>query len=260
MSDTAIITLNSNNIEQQHICCAISDKKCAEGVRLKKEWLQERFQEGLRFKKLDVRQKVFIEYVPAEYAWCPVEAPGYLFINCLWVAGSFKGKGHGTQLLAECLEEAQGANGIVAVTGRTKKPYLSDKSYFLHNGFQVCDQAPPYFELVVLKFNETAPTPKFKATVQSQKVGFSEGLQLLYTAQCPYTSYYVGELETSAQEHGIPLQVRRIMSTEEAQNAPTPYTSYSLFYKGNFITHEIMTRNKFEKSVEGWIGKYGLPG
>jgi GNAT superfamily N-acetyltransferase len=260
VSDTTIITLDSGNIGQEHICCAISDKKCANGVQLKKEWLQERFEEGLRFKKLDVRQKVFIEYIPAEYAWCPVEAPGYLFINCFWVAGAFKGKGHGKQLLAECLEEARGMNGIVAVTSKTKKPYLSEKSYFIHNGFQVCDQASPYFELVVLKFNEDAVMPRFKPSVHEQKVEFKEGLQLLYTAQCPYTDHYVGELAACAQEREIPLQVRRIMSTEEAQNAPTPYTSYSLFYKGHFITHEIMSRNKFEKSVEGWINKYGLPG
>lgn len=260
MNDTTIVTLDTENIEQEHICCAISDKKCANGVNLKKQWLQERFQEGLRFKKLNVRQKVFIEYIPAEYAWCPVDAPDYLFINCFWVAGAFKGKGHGKQLLQECMEEAQGKSGIVAVTSKTKKPYLSEKSYFIHNGFEVCDQASPYFELVVLKFKEDAPTPKFKQSVHDQRVDFMEGLQILYTAQCPYTDHYVGELIACAQEREIPLKVRRIESTEEAQNAPTPYTSYSLFYKGHFITHEIMSRNKFEKTVDGWIEQFGLPG
>ncbi|GKS12663.1 hypothetical protein YDYSY3_36630 [Paenibacillus chitinolyticus] len=197
MNEPGIVTLNTENIGGEHICCAISDKKCANGVQLKKAWLQQRFQEGLRFKKLDVRQKVFIEYIPAEYAWCPVEAPGYIFINCFWVAGSYKGKGYGKKLLGECLEESGATNGAIAVTSRTKRPYLSDKSFFTYNGFEVCDQAPPYFELVVLKFKE---------------------------------------------------------------DAPTPYTSYSLFYNGHFITHEILTRSKFEKNIDGWIEKYGLPG
>ena len=34
----------------------------------RKAWLKERFPEGHTFKKFDVGGKVFIEYVPAEYA------------------------------------------------------------------------------------------------------------------------------------------------------------------------------------------------
>lgn len=40
------------------------------------------FANGYVFRRLDARAKVFIEYVPAEYAWLPVTAPNYLMINC----------------------------------------------------------------------------------------------------------------------------------------------------------------------------------
>ena len=53
------INLNLENIESEHICCAISDKKHQEGVRLKKEWLKERIKEGHIFRKLKGRGKVF---------------------------------------------------------------------------------------------------------------------------------------------------------------------------------------------------------
>ena len=33
------------------------------------------------------RGKCFIEYIPAENAWVPIEAAGWLYINCLWVSG-----------------------------------------------------------------------------------------------------------------------------------------------------------------------------
>ena len=89
------VILTQENIGQEHICCAMSDKKSAEGVEAKKGWLACRMEEGLQFVKLNVRGKVFIEYLPAEYAWVPIEADGYTFINCLWVAGSFKGHGYG---------------------------------------------------------------------------------------------------------------------------------------------------------------------
>ena len=55
--------------------------------------MTERFAEGFVFKKLDVRGKVFIEYGPAEKAWCPIVADGYMHVDCFWVSGQFKGQG-----------------------------------------------------------------------------------------------------------------------------------------------------------------------
>ena len=66
-----IITVTKNNLEQEHICCAISNNKDCQ-VFTKKAWLAERFAEGLVFMKGDVRGKCFIEYIPAEKAWCPI--------------------------------------------------------------------------------------------------------------------------------------------------------------------------------------------
>ena len=33
------------------------------------------------------RGKCSIEYIPAENAWVPIAADGYLYINCLWGSG-----------------------------------------------------------------------------------------------------------------------------------------------------------------------------
>ena len=65
-----IITVTKDNLEQEHICCAISNNKDIQ-VSSKKSWLMERFDDGLVFKKGDVRGKCFIEYIPAEKAWSP---------------------------------------------------------------------------------------------------------------------------------------------------------------------------------------------
>ena len=43
------------------------------------------------------------EYVPAENAWIPIEADGYIYINCLWIAGAMKGHGYSNDLLSECI-------------------------------------------------------------------------------------------------------------------------------------------------------------
>ena len=44
-----IITLNKSNIEQEHICCAISDKKCKDSYEQKKQWLKKEFDKGYVF-------------------------------------------------------------------------------------------------------------------------------------------------------------------------------------------------------------------
>lgn len=73
----------------------------------KKSWLKERFDDGLVLLKSEQRGKGFIEYIPAENAWNPIVADGYMYIDCLWVAGSFKGHGYSTELLNTCIEDSK---------------------------------------------------------------------------------------------------------------------------------------------------------
>ena len=101
-----LIKLTHENLDQEHICCAISSSKDVQ-VMSKKAWLKERLDEGLVFLKGNVRGKCFIEYIPAEYAWAPVEAEGYLYIDCLWVSGQFKGHGYSNLLLNACIEDGK---------------------------------------------------------------------------------------------------------------------------------------------------------
>lgn len=61
MDELKIIAVDENNIGQEHICCAITDKKGETCVSSKKAWMQERFPDRLVFRKLNVRGKVFIE-------------------------------------------------------------------------------------------------------------------------------------------------------------------------------------------------------
>jgi len=75
--------ITKENIDKEHICCAMSNNQ----ADMKKKWLKEQLDEGLVFYKSVERGKCFVEYIDAEKAWNPIEANNYLFINCLWVAG-----------------------------------------------------------------------------------------------------------------------------------------------------------------------------
>ncbi|EAT12323.1 hypothetical protein [Bermanella marisrubri] len=87
------ITLTPENISEEHICCAFSDKKCQDSYDAKKQWLKQEFKNGYVFRRLDERAKVFIEYGPAEHFWAPVKADNFLMLGCFWVSGKYKGHG-----------------------------------------------------------------------------------------------------------------------------------------------------------------------
>ena len=56
------IHITKDNIDAEHICCAMSGKQSLR----KKEWLKRRLDEGLVFYRSAERGKCFIEYLPAE--------------------------------------------------------------------------------------------------------------------------------------------------------------------------------------------------
>ncbi len=236
------------NIDTEHICCAISDKKGETCVASKKRWLADRMKEGLVFNKLDVRGKVFIEYIPAEYAWCPIEAAGYMYIDCLWSSGQYKGQGYANQLLEQCIADSKskGKKGIVVLSSNKKMPFLSDPKFFKHKGFIVADTAKPYYELLYLPFEESSIVPKFKEHAKQGKIE-DTGFVLYYTNQCPHTDKYAPLLEEIIKGYGMNLKTVKIETTQAAQNAPSPFTTYSLFYDGNFVTNEILSEKSFLK-------------
>ena len=121
------IDLDSENIDKEHICCALSDKKGECQISSKKAWIKNALKDGLVFKKGDVRGKVFIEYIPAENAWCPITAENYMFINCFWVSGKYKGQGIGSKLLDECIKDSKkkGKEGLAILSSNKKNSYLS---------------------------------------------------------------------------------------------------------------------------------------
>lgn len=125
------IRITKENIDKEHICCAMSGKQSV----AKKEWLRQRFDDGLVFYRSEEHGKCFIEYIPAENAWVPIEADGYLYIDCLWVSGSMKGHGYSNDLLEACIRDAkaQGKKGIciLCAEGR-KREFLADPKFLAY--------------------------------------------------------------------------------------------------------------------------------
>lgn len=253
--DSNYITLTKESIEVEHICCAFSDKKCLDGYKMKKEWLKSEFDNGYIFRRLDARAKVFIEYVPAENAWCAVDAQNYMMINCFWVSGQYKGKGHAKALLRSAIEDAkaQGKVGLVTVVGTKKFHFMSDAKWLIGQGFETVEQLPHGFSLLALKLGEEVHDPVFKECVRRGECEDKQGLVVYYSSRCPFTDYYVnGSLRLLAEENGVPLKLIKIETKEQAQTVPSPATIFSAFYNGRFITTDmsICVASRFSKFLK----------
>lgn len=237
------IQITKENIDREHICCAMSGGQSA----AKKEWLKQRFDEGLVFYRSEERGKCFIEYIPAEYAWAPIQAEGYLYINCLWIAGAMKGHGYSNELLARCIRDAQaqGRKGIciLCAQGR-KREFLADPKFLAYKGFSVADVSDCGIDLMYLPLVPDAQPPRFTDCARQARTEGC-GFVLYYTDQCPFTHYWVPRVQEAAREHGIPLRVIHITTLQEAQRLPAPVTTYALFRDGVFVTHAIQSDKKF---------------
>ena len=243
------IRVTKDNLEKEHICCAISNDKDVQ-VSSKKAWLADRFDEGLVFLKSAERGKCFIEYIPAEYAWIPIEAEGYMYIDCMWVSGSFKGHGYSTDLLNACIEESKekGKKELCILCAEKKKTFLADPKFLEHKGFVVSDEADNGIQLWYFPFDKGADAPRFKECARHPHIE-EMGYVLYYTSQCPFNAKYVPVLEQTAKENDIPFRAIHIENREDAQNAPTPVTNYALFHDGEYVTNEQMNDKRFLKLI-----------
>lgn len=252
MNKPDIIELSPQNLAQQHICCALSStpdaRRCAAA---KKEWLAQNYALGYRFNKLDVQGKAFIETVPGQNAWAPILASGWLFIDCFWVAGQYKGQGVASRLLQTALDTARagGFAGLVALAADKKRPFLGDPGFYAHKGFRVADEATPYYRLMALPLEENTSMPRFNKSVLNTEIN-TGGIVVYYTAHCPHTTKYVPLLQQAATQKGATFEARQLQTLQQAQNAPNPFTSWAMYYDGRFVTNEIFSEGKLVKFLE----------
>src|SRR5690242_10317693 len=102
---TTLEKVGPANLDACGIGCLKNPKN--EGFQRKVQWLRQRFEEGLRcllVRDEDGNPLGFLEYVPGQDAWRPVDATGWLFVHCLWVnATGQKIGGLGSRLIQACL-------------------------------------------------------------------------------------------------------------------------------------------------------------
>lgn len=240
--DTDFINLTTENLANEHLCCIIRSKRSHPGVEAKRQWLSERLSEGHVFRKLDAKATVFIEYAPLETAWVPINGDNYLYLYCLWVTGSYKGKGYGKALMEYCLDDAKekGKSGICMLGAKKQKSWLSNQAFAKKFGFEVVDTTDNGYELLALSLDGT--TPRFAPNVKTPGIESKE-LTIYYDLQCPYIHQNIEMIKQHCEESNVPVSFIQVDTLQKAKELPCVFNNWGVFYNGNFETVNLLDIN-----------------
>lgn len=102
----------------------------------------------------------------------------------------------------------------------------------------------------MVKKIKDAPSPKFRDSAKMGTVPNKKGLTFFYSDLCPFTDHWVDKLIAYARDINIPCQKDKITTLEQAQNAPSAFSIFTIFYNGKFLTHKIPSQKEFIKIVK----------
>ena len=170
-------------------------------------------------------------------------------IICIWVSGSFKGKGYAKSLIEYCINDAkaQGKSGVCVLSSKKKKPFLSDKKFLIKNGFEVVDTVGAEYELLALSFN--GEKPYFSESVKQMKISQKE-LTIYYGLQCPYIPNCIEQVKEYCDKNNIPLNLIAVDTLEKAKNLPCIFNNWAVFYNGAYETNHLLNETFLKKKFQ----------
>ena len=233
------VNLTIENLAEEHLCCIIRSRKPHPGVEAKRQWLSDRLREGHVFRKLNEKATVFIEYAPLETAWVPITGDNYIYLYCLWVTGSHKGKGYGKALMEYCIADAKekGRSGICMLGAKRQKHWLTDQAFAKQFGIEAVDTTADGYELLALSFDGTAP--QFAPNVKKQEIESKE-LTVYYDMQCPYVYQTIELARRYCDAHDVSVSLIQVDTLEKAKELPCVFNNWGVFYKGKFETVNLL--------------------
>ncbi|MEA2095670.1 MAG: YoaP domain-containing protein [Candidatus Cloacimonadota bacterium] len=244
MDNLKLVDVTPENIMEQGLFC-IKNIKSPE-FALKKNWFLQSYKEGLRIKILynnDEKQIGYIEYVPANFAWRPIDATGFMFIQCMFIyAKNDKDKGYGSFLVKACEEDAKKQNMKGVCTMTSDGTFIANKQLFIKNEYSQVDKLERY-ELMMKRFNPDSKDPQLIDWTKNREK--FQGWHLLYADQCPWHHKSVEALTEIAKESGIDLKIKKLTTWQEAKNAPSGFGVFSLLHNGKLLEDHYLSATRF---------------
>ena len=245
LESISFITVTSGNVEEYGVFCAKNPK--SEAYRVKVNWMKEKCNSGLRmiiaFDE-NKRQLGFIEYTDGENAWRPVNADGYLFIQCIAVMSKKdRNSGLASSLVGLVEEDARKSEkkGVCVIT--SKGSWLADSKLFIKNGFTLLEKKNR-FDLLAKKLKDTSINPGF--IDWEEYLTNKTGWNLYYSDQCPWHIKSVKDIQKVADEAGIALKVKKIDSPEVAKRCGSGFGTFSLIYNDRLLADHYISSTRFK--------------
>jgi hypothetical protein len=249
MNDLKLINITPENVMEHGLFCIknVNNPEFA----LKKNWFLKSYEEGLRIKILHNESKKqigYIEYIPADFAWRPVEAPGFMFIQCMFIyAKKDKEKGYGSFLVKACEEDAKKQNMKGICTMTSDGTFIANKQLFIKNGYSQVDKLERY-ELMVKKFDNKFDDPRLIDWTKDREK--FQGWHLIYADQCPWHHKSVEALKEVAKSNGIDLKIKKLTNWQEAKKAPSGFGVFSLLYNGKLLEDHYLSATRFKNILK----------
>ena len=132
---------------------------------------------------------------------------------------------------------------------------MAGKEVFLKNGFEEI-ATRNRFGLVINRL-KPGPEPRFRDLTGRRRR--RPGLQVVYADQCPMLGKSADDLAVMAAEHGLDLEITRLRTAREAQDAPSYYGVYSLLWNGQVLSDHYVSRGRFRNLLRQVILKQPSP-
>ena len=250
MPKTELIAVTPETVEKSGFFCKMSARGTP-GYEQKLAWLEARFAEGLQMRLLGGGERGFVEFIPGAHAWRAIErARELMVIHCLWVVGRSKGKGLSSLLLdeVEAVARAQGFKGVAAVTSAGN--WLIDAAILTRRGYERVASAPPGFDLLLRRFDEGVPAPRFCGGWDRKLAAHGKGLVVFRGGQCPYLDDAARHAEAYAEEAGLAFQEVPLRSAKDVRRlSPTPYGVFALALDGRLLSYHYLLKKDIAKAA-----------
>ena len=249
MGKIRLVDVTPDNVQDEGVYCLQNPR--APGFQRKLEWFNKRHQEGLRLKVLrdqDDKQVGFIESVPAEYAWRPVHAPRYLFIQCILIARKQNvGLGYGSMLVKAVESDARESGKAGVATMTSSGVWMVGQPLFLKRGYKEVD-AKERFVLLAKSFAPGDPAPVFLDWEKQRKK--YAGWHLVYADQCPWHEKAAVALAETAAAFGVDLNIKKLTTARQAQAAPSGYGVFNLLHDGRLLEDHYVSATRFKSILK----------
>ena len=87
------------------------------------------------------------------------------------------------------------------------------------------------------------------------KIQIKQGLNILYSNQCPWVARSLNELEEVAKENGLELNITELKNAKDAQNAPSIYATFNLIYDGKILADHYVSKKRFQNIINKELKK-----